>query len=52
MSELISNLFFWAVTHTQTLAGMGMTFLLGGIFGMWIQFSNDDKHKNADHFAE
>ncbi len=43
MTELFSGFVLWIITHTQTIGGLGIAFLLGAIAGMWIEFSGKEK---------
>lgn len=48
MSEGITEAVLWISTHGQTCAAIALTFIVGAVYGMWIEFkNNDDKQKAA-----
>lgn len=51
MTELITNLGLWFLTHGQTCIALALAFLLGGVWGMWIQYDSQEKQKDAHHTA-
>lgn len=51
MIDLLSNLVLWILTHGQTCISLAFAFLLGGLWGMWIQFNVNDKQKDAHQSA-
>ncbi|MEE6714299.1 hypothetical protein [Schleiferilactobacillus harbinensis] len=32
----MTDLIYWTFTHVRTLGGLGLAFLLGAVFTMWI----------------
>lgn len=58
MSELIASIGLWVIEHQPTIQAIAITALVAFIAGMAWQFCLDDrqadqdKNKNADHFAE
>lgn len=34
---------FWLITHQQTVIALALAFLIGSIWGAWLEFSNTTK---------